>query len=70
VINAEKTGIGTSPWGFQVIGFEASTDVDRKDYGLTWNVALEAGGFLVGDKIKINLEVEAIKQEAAVTEAA
>lgn len=70
VINAEKTGIGTSPWGTQVVGFEGSTDVDRKDYGLTWNVALEAGGFLVGDNIKINLEVEAIKQEAAVSEAA
>ena len=70
VINAEKTGQGTSPWGQQVVGFEADTDVDRKDYGLTWNVALETGGFLVGDKIKINLEVEAIQQAAAEAEAA
>src|SRR5688500_9455283 len=70
VLEAEKVGATTSPWGQQVIGFEASTDVNRKDFGLTWNVALEAGGFLVGDNIKINLEVEAIKQEAAVTAAA
>lgn len=70
VINAEKTGASTSPWGQQVVGFEGSTEVNRKDFGLTWNVALETGGFLVGDTIKINLEVEAIKQEAAEVEAA
>ena len=51
-------------------GFEAKTDIDRKDYGLTWNVALETGGFLVGDNIKINLEVEAVQQAAAEVEAA
>lgn len=70
VINVERLGAGSSPWGQQVMGFEASTDVNRKRYGLTWNVALETGGFLVGDDIKINLEVEAIKQEAAQAEAA
>jgi len=70
VIDAEKTGQGTSPWGQQVVGFEAKTDIDRKDYGLTWNVALETGGFLVGDNIKINLEVEAVQQAAAEAEAA
>jgi polyisoprenoid-binding protein YceI len=70
VLEAEKTGANTSPWGQQVVGFEASTGVNRKDFGLTWNVALETGGFLVGDSIKINLEVEAIKQEAEVSAAA
>ena len=70
VINVEPTGKGTSPWGQQVMGFEASTNVNRKDYGLTWNVALETGGFLVGDDIKINLEVEAIQQQAENAEAA
>jgi polyisoprenoid-binding protein YceI len=70
VLEAEKTGANTSPWGQQVVGFEASTGVNRKDFGLTWNVALETGGFLVGDNIKINLEVEAIKQEAEVSAAA
>ena len=70
VLEAEKTGMNTSPWGQQVVGFEAATGISRKDFGLTWNVALETGGFLVGDSIKINLEVEAIKQEAAVSAAA
>ena len=70
VIEVEATGIGTSPWGQKVAGFEAKTDIDRKDYGLTWNVALETGGFLVGDNIKINLEVEAVQQAAAEVEAA
>jgi polyisoprenoid-binding protein YceI len=70
VINVEPTGQGTSPWGQQVMGFEARTDINRKDYGLTWNVALETGGFLVGDEIKINLEVEAIQQQAENAEAA
>ena len=70
IIETEKTGSGTSPWGQQVVGFEGTSEVNRKEFGLTWNVALETGGFLVGDNIKINLEVEAIKQEAAVSEAA
>ena len=64
-LKAEAGGVGTSPWGFQVAGFSASTSIDRKDYGLTWNVALEAGGFVVGDKIKISLEVEATQQPVA-----
>ena len=42
-------------------GFEAETEINRKDFGLEWNVALEGGGVLVGDKVKIVLEVEAGK---------
>jgi len=56
------------PWGGTRTGFSATTKLNRKDFGLNWNVALEAGGFLVGDKIDINLEIEAIK--AAATQAA
>jgi polyisoprenoid-binding protein YceI len=56
------------PWGGTRTGFSASTKINRKDFGLTWNVALEAGGFVVGDKIDITLEIEAIK--AAATQAA
>ena len=41
------------------MGFEAETTINRKDYGLTWNAALEAGGFLVGDEVKIGIAVEA-----------
>jgi len=57
-------GIGTNPWGAEVAGFEASTEISRKDFGLEWNVALETGGVLVGDKITINLDIEATKAAA------
>jgi len=63
VLEAEFNGFGTSPWGQSVAGFEADTEISRKDFGLEWNVALETGGVLVGDKVKIHLEVEAIKQQ-------
>ena len=61
-LKAELEGVGTSPWGAEVAAFVATTEISRKDFGLNWNVALEAGGVLVGDKIKIALEVEAAKQ--------
>ena len=59
VLDAELNGQGTNPWGKQVVGFSAQTSINRKDFGLNWNVALEAGGVLVSDTIKIALEVEA-----------
>ena len=49
------------PWGGERIGFSASGKIDRRDFGLTWNVMLEAGGLTVGNDIKINIEVEAVK---------
>jgi len=49
------------PWGNQRIGFSASTKIDRKDFGLTWNTALEAGGMLVGDEVTITLEIQLLK---------
>jgi polyisoprenoid-binding protein YceI len=62
-LEAEFQGSGTNPWGKTVAGFTASTEINRKDFGLTWNVALETGGVLVSDRIKITLEVEAIRQD-------
>jgi polyisoprenoid-binding protein YceI len=56
------------PWGGTRTGFSAKAKLNRKDFGLTWNVALEAGGFVVGDKLDISIEIEAIK--AAATKAA
>ena len=50
------------PWGNSRIGVTATTHINRKDFGLTWNVALEAGGILVGDDIKITIEAEFTKQ--------
>jgi polyisoprenoid-binding protein YceI len=64
VLNATYEGTGTDPWGGERAGFSATTKVDRRDFGLTWNQALETGGILVGDQIKISLEVELVKAAA------
>ena len=55
-------GRGVNPRGQEVAGFTATTQINRKDFGLSWNVALEAGGFLVGDKLDVLVEIQAIKQ--------
>jgi polyisoprenoid-binding protein YceI len=57
------TGIQKDPWGGTRLGFEATTEFSRKDFGLEWNVALETGGFVVGDKVKGEIEVEAVLKE-------
>jgi polyisoprenoid-binding protein YceI len=54
-------GLATDPWGNTKAGFEASTEINRKDFGLEWNVALEGGGVLVSEKIKINLDIQLVK---------
>ncbi len=61
-LDAEFQGGVTDPWGKQRVVFSAETRVKREDYGLTWNVALEAGGVLVGSEIKIGIEVEAVRE--------
>ncbi len=58
----EFTGVVTDPWGATRAGAEASVTVSRKDFGIVWNVALEAGGVLVADKVVINLDAAAVKQ--------
>lgn len=55
-------GVTTDPWGGTRAGFTATTEVNREDFGLTWNAALEAGGFLVGKNVAIELEVELLRQ--------
>ena len=55
----EFEGPGKNPWGVDVAAFEAEGKISRKEFGLTWNQALEAGGVLVGDDIKITIEVQA-----------
>lgn len=59
-IKAEETGTGIDPWGNKRIGFVGATTINRKDFGLTWNQALEAGGVLVGEDITIDIEVQTI----------
>ena len=55
-------GAATDPWGKLRAGFEAETTLNRKDFGLTWNAALETGGFLVGDEVKIGFSIQAVAQ--------
>jgi len=57
----EFEGTATDPFGNQRIGFEGAVTINRKDYGITWNAALETGGVLVGEKIVLEFEVSAIK---------
>lgn len=54
-------GRAMDPWGGERAGFTASTKIDRRDFGLTWNQAMEAGGVLVGNDIKINIELQAVR---------
>lgn len=70
VLEAADEGRGKDPWGNERAGFSAKTVVDRRDFGLTWNAALETGGILVGNDIRIVLEVEALKAETAAATAA
>lgn len=58
-------GRGKNPWGGEIWGFSATAALNRKDFGLNWNVALEAGGWLVGDQVKIRIEMELVKVQAA-----
>src|SRR5215211_1605139 len=62
-LDATYAGRSKTPYGTEVIGYDATTQINRKDFGLTWNVALETGGVVVGDTVKITIGVEAGKQE-------
>lgn len=64
-LDVEYSGMAKSPWGTMSAGFTASTKISRKEWGLEWNAALETGGVLVGDEIKINIELEIVKQPQA-----
>jgi len=64
-LDTEFNGTSQSPWGFSSAGFSASAKINRKDWGLVWNVALETGGVLVSDDIKINIELEIIEEKIA-----
>ncbi|GAA4418352.1 YceI family protein [Georgenia halophila] len=67
---AEFNGAAVDPFGSRRIGFSATTVVNRKDFDLTWNAALETGGILVGEKVTINLEIEATPQASDARESA
>jgi polyisoprenoid-binding protein YceI len=62
-LDAEFHGRNRDPWGGERMGFEAKGKINRKDFGLNWNQALETGGLLVGEDIKMSIEVELLKQK-------
>jgi polyisoprenoid-binding protein YceI len=68
-LDVEYNGQARSPWGTVNAGFTAAAAVNRKDWGLNWNVALETGGWLVGDEVKLYIEAEIVKQAEAQPEA-
>jgi polyisoprenoid-binding protein YceI len=59
-LGASFNGEGKDPWGNRRVSFSAETKLNRKDFNLTWNQALEAGGFLVGDDVKVEIDLEAV----------
>ena len=66
VLDVEFNGMARSPWGTESAGFSAHARVNRKEFGLTWNQALETGGLLVGEEVKIEIELELVKENVAV----
>ena len=70
VLDVAYSGQAKSPWGTINAGFSAVAKVSRKDWNLNWNAALETGGWLVGDEVKIDIEIEFVKAPQAVPAAA
>ncbi len=62
-LKVEHTGQAKDPWGNTKAGFSINGAINRKDFGLTWNAVLESGGVLVSDEVKMNIELQLIKQE-------
>jgi polyisoprenoid-binding protein YceI len=63
-VTLDVTNEGTTkdPWGGDRVAFSATTKLDRREFGLTWNQAIEAGGVLVGNDVKVSIDVQAVKQ--------
>lgn len=66
VLDVAFEGKAQSPWGTTSVGFSATAKINRKDFNLTWNQALETGGVLVGEEVSINIELELVQQAVAV----
>lgn len=65
VLDAEYGGQAKDPWGNQRVAFTATTSLDRGDFGLKWNQVLEAGGVLAGERIDVEIEVQAVRAAAS-----
>ena len=64
VLDVEVLGQAKDPWGNERAAFSATTSIDRREFGLTWNQVLETGGVMVGDRIEIAIDIEAVRQAA------
>jgi polyisoprenoid-binding protein YceI len=64
VLDVEILGRAKDPWGHERAAFSATTSIDRREFGLTWNQLLETGGVMVGDRIDIAIDIEAVRQAA------
>ncbi|MDP1710920.1 MAG: YceI family protein [Candidatus Nanopelagicaceae bacterium] len=64
-VDFEFTGTAVDPWGNTRIGFEGKTTINRKDWGVNWNAALEAGGVLVSEKVNLEFEISAVRSTEA-----
>jgi len=69
-LSVTEEGAGVDPWGNQKVAFSATTKFNRRDFGLTWNAALETGGVLVGEEVKLSIDAQLVKQSAAAMKAA
>ena len=69
-LEANFAGTGKDPWGNERAGFSAKVSLERREFGLKWNAALETGDVLVGEKVEIAIELEAVKKVAAKSVAA
>jgi polyisoprenoid-binding protein YceI len=65
-LEVEDNGITCDPWGNERAGFSAKTAIDRRDFGVTGNLALDSGGVVIGERVDIEIDVEAVRQPAAV----
>ena len=70
LLDVEALGRAKDPWGGERVGFSAKTTIDRRDFGLVWNQALETGGVVVGEKVEIVVEIEAVRRAEKGTEVA
>ena len=64
VVLKGELGFGKDPWGNERLAASVATTIERKEFGLTWNAALEAGGVLVSDKVEIRIEIQALRAKA------
>lgn len=70
MLDVEEQGRATDPYGVERLGLSARTRINRKDFGLTWNVALEAGGVMVAEDVNVSLEIELVRATASDAQAA